>query len=697
MDKMRKCRANPLIMFPLTLVLAIALAASLFHYLFSDLSRRQALMQAQLTLDSDAFYVDSVHDAVKSIFDSLSFDSDVSVLTNYDEPSASAVRRALDRLDSYVATSHQLDSIYIYDRDSGLVYASSPMSPDAVFLEADFFDQDALALMKDYSSYKNMEPIFRTLVRSAPYEDETGYISFMRYNTLLDEGSSDVMMANVRMDLFSELHDDAAIDDTRVLLLASAGGSFAYPISGRWWAYDEDSLAAAALMAVDDEDGRLDINGRKLLSCSKPVMGDWLDLVLVADEDSLAGLADTGGFTLTLFVLPLLFMLCCACTVWTIRSILRQKKIHDEEVRRLEAEKARHEEEDAMRRLESFLKGDAPLDGTGLALDADEALTLVRVQYSPGAARPRFHTDATPLFTIDDRYDGRFICYRSAEGGGVLGKLAQEARPFTIFVDECDAAGLPNAVQRLSSARVYRLLYPSSSIIRMEDIEEHELFECPYPEKEVRQLCQSLMKLDSPGGVEALDVILKTISQGTYRSFLLNLTQLVVTLGQTLSTVLVNNGLDAEVPQIDDLLCDLTRMDSIDSIRSILSDAIAQVVELVSSSKDGHQVKLVSQIQDHVKASYADKNFSMIDVADKLGMSASYLGKLFKRVSGQTFIEYLQSVRMEEARRLLADSDLEISQVVSAVGYGDVPYFYKIFKKLNGCTPLAYRTNHTGL
>lgn len=46
---------------------------------------------------------------------------------------------------------------------------------------------------------------------------------------------------------------------------------------------------------------------------------------------------------------------------------------------------------------------------------------------------------------------------------------------------------------------------------------------------------------------------------------------------------------------------------------------------------------------------------------------------------------------MDEACIMLRDTDMTIDEIVYAVGFGDVPYFYKLFKKINGCTPVKYR------
>jgi two-component system, response regulator YesN len=59
---------------------------------------------------------------------------------------------------------------------------------------------------------------------------------------------------------------------------------------------------------------------------------------------------------------------------------------------------------------------------------------------------------------------------------------------------------------------------------------------------------------------------------------------------------------------------------------------------------------------------------------------------------GETPIQYLINLRMDEARRLMvADSDLDIKQIGEIVGYADPHYFSRIFKSVHGMTPTEYR------
>ena len=94
-------------------------------------------------------------------------------------------------------------------------------------------------------------------------------------------------------------------------------------------------------------------------------------------------------------------------------------------------------------------------------------------------------------------------------------------------------------------------------------------------------------------------------------------------------------------------------------------------------------------------AEYISQNFSeditLATVADHLHVNTSYLSTLFRQVTGMTFKEHLNRVRIEEAARLLSNTDYPVMEIAIACGYKDQSYFTKVFKKMTGLTPKQYR------
>ena len=88
-------------------------------------------------------------------------------------------------------------------------------------------------------------------------------------------------------------------------------------------------------------------------------------------------------------------------------------------------------------------------------------------------------------------------------------------------------------------------------------------------------------------------------------------------------------------------------------------------------------------------------NFSLENAARKLPMDAAYLSRLFKQQCGQTYSDYLVSLRIQRAKELLVDPTAKVYEIGYEVGYRNIQHFYKIFKQATGMTPTEYRAAHT--
>ncbi len=84
-------------------------------------------------------------------------------------------------------------------------------------------------------------------------------------------------------------------------------------------------------------------------------------------------------------------------------------------------------------------------------------------------------------------------------------------------------------------------------------------------------------------------------------------------------------------------------------------------------------------------------NISLEKAAAKACMSPSYFSHIFKMIKGQTFIEYLNNVRIREAMELLKNTDMNITEISFEAGFGNLGHFNRMFKRIAGTTPKEYR------
>ena len=84
---------------------------------------------------------------------------------------------------------------------------------------------------------------------------------------------------------------------------------------------------------------------------------------------------------------------------------------------------------------------------------------------------------------------------------------------------------------------------------------------------------------------------------------------------------------------------------------------------------------------------------SQAEMARRVHVSTAYFSRLFKRVIGHTFSDYLNSLRMRQAQNLLHQTRLPVSQIARRLGYARQSYFTRRFRAVTGMTPSDYRRN----
>ena len=83
----------------------------------------------------------------------------------------------------------------------------------------------------------------------------------------------------------------------------------------------------------------------------------------------------------------------------------------------------------------------------------------------------------------------------------------------------------------------------------------------------------------------------------------------------------------------------------------------------------------------------------MAVVSNYISMNYSLFSYSFKQYTGSNFVNYLKTIRMEEAKKLLAETDMRVIEISQEVGYDNEKHFMKIFKSAYGVSPSEYRKN----
>ncbi len=99
---------------------------------------------------------------------------------------------------------------------------------------------------------------------------------------------------------------------------------------------------------------------------------------------------------------------------------------------------------------------------------------------------------------------------------------------------------------------------------------------------------------------------------------------------------------------------------------------------------------IISKALAYIDEHYSE-NITLDNISSYVNLSSVYFCSFFKQHTGETFVTYLNHYRIRRAMALLRDEDIKISAICEMVGFKNQTYFYNLFRKYNGVSPLEYR------
>ena len=125
-------------------------------------------------------------------------------------------------------------------------------------------------------------------------------------------------------------------------------------------------------------------------------------------------------------------------------------------------------------------------------------------------------------------------------------------------------------------------------------------------------------------------------------------------------------------------------------LESIVRHACTNVKAMLQEEKSSQKVTLYEAVKTYVADHYADPAVSVNEIAGQYELSPAALSKLFKEAGGENLSQYINQVRLKEAKALLMQG-IRLEEVAQRCGYGSQRTFLRIFKQYLGVTPSQYR------
>ena len=128
-------------------------------------------------------------------------------------------------------------------------------------------------------------------------------------------------------------------------------------------------------------------------------------------------------------------------------------------------------------------------------------------------------------------------------------------------------------------------------------------------------------------------------------------------------------------------------------LKELINKAIYNINQ--NSRQAGHVNAVNYSLPVRLACEYIDKNYqediNLNKISNYVSLSKNYFCNIFKKETGITIWDYLIRIRMEEAKKMLLETEQKTYEISERVGYDDPSYFGRLFKKYTGFTPIEFR------
>ncbi len=137
----------------------------------------------------------------------------------------------------------------------------------------------------------------------------------------------------------------------------------------------------------------------------------------------------------------------------------------------------------------------------------------------------------------------------------------------------------------------------------------------------------------------------------------------------------------------------LTQCQTVDEMYTLINEIIINTCGYINQNKKSHNLYLKEEILLHIEQNHCNNIIGLNSIAEKLGITPSYLAHFFKEQTGKSVMEYINCLRIMHTKQLLASTNETLTDIANKVGYTNSAILIRTFKKMEGVTPGSYRNS----
>jgi len=255
---------------------------------------------------------------------------------------------------------------------------------------------------------------------------------------------------------------------------------------------------------------------------------------------------------------------------------------------------------------------------------------------------------------------------------------------------EKDIFHIRELYEQVKSAAYYRYYYGHNCLVFYRDINDQKNIDFLNLVNKEKVLVEELLA----GKVDHAKLVFNEILKGTEAfslpMLIMLLTHIAFSMNIALETMKKNSGLNLDY-NLNGLIADLNRIETIEEIDCLFTRLFDAISEEIKEKKNAKHDDLINRVIDYINKNYILKELSLEHIADIFEMSPAYLGRLFKKVTSLSIVDHISDVRMEKAKEMIISTNLNMNEIADRTGFTSLQYFYRVFKKTFGATPVELK------
>lgn len=730
------------IMFYLTLAISLTiLIVSVILYLnFENIGLSLLYSFSKDSLSQVSYSATFMDDTIKSLATQIYLNNDTSKLLYMPELDSFDLTSGLNRISSYKSSMSIIYSIYLYNKKSNTYYTN--LQSVAIQDKDIFFDREIVSILDNFPPEKRLKPIARKLIEPTSINGQSPYSNVYSY-IFYDYPSKDNQLENAVVINVSEEwmrktinamdtlpgSSTIIIDEKGRIVCGNKQGTMATDISNKEYISNIIKLSSSSGYFVKNVDG-----AKSLITYVSSENSGWIFVRITPYSLVINQINNMRYITILICII----ILAVGLLLSYIASRMISKPFDDiltklKDMNLTEKSNALVRKQDFLTSLvksantyeEEYIIGNFSKHQVKISPKQELYLIILKIDAfsvfcSKYNLNDRILMKSGIINIALELADGKLVCealdmgeenliiimnspvQAQTEFHDMLQCYANEIQEcvkkyldislsITLSaVEYCEIDELHNLYTSLLNTSMQRLYYGHKTIIFAEELNLPDPDSYSYPFQKEEALLEAL----NLGQLEKVKSLYSQIidSVNRYPVSVFNSTTLRLISAVNIAVDKIEKGSAIKFSfNFSNFIAEISKQETLAEINNSFFNMFDFIFLKLAERKDEKHDALINKVIKTINLNYQDPLLSLDYIADIVNMSPIYLGKLFKKATSKSVANYINDLRLEGARNLLAESSVSISKIAEKIGFSNINYFCILFKKTYGVTPSEYR------